>query len=160
MPEKRHWTAEEYLAFERESEEKHEFVDGQVSLTAGASHNHNLIVSNLIYALGIQIRPTPYEIYASLMRLRVQKNYVYPDVLVVAHKPLLEDQYQDTLLNPTVIIEVLSPSTEQYDRGKKFHNYRTLDSLQEYLLISQNTQRIEHYLRQQNNAWLSQTQPM
>jgi Uma2 family endonuclease len=106
-------------------------------------------------SLNIQLKNAPSEVYASMMRLRVNtQDYVYPDVIVVSGKPQLEDDHLDTLLNPNVIIEVLSPPTEQYDRGKKFQNYRTLPSLEEYLLVSQDTPRIERYLRQNDGQWL------
>ncbi len=154
LPNKK-WTVEEYLAFERASEEKHEYLAGEVYLMAGASENHNLIVANLIITIGIQLRNRPCRIYPSDMRVRVfNANYAYPDVTVVCSTPEFEDAEVDTLLNPTLIIEVLSPSTEQYDRSKKFQNYRTLDSLQEYILISQDAPRIERYLRQENGQWL------
>ncbi len=154
LPNKK-WTVEEYLAFERASEEKHEYLAGEVYLMAGASENHNLIVANLIITIGIQLRNRPCRIYPSDMRVRVfNANYAYPDVTVVCSTPEFEDAEVDTLLNPALIIEVLSPSTEQYDRSKKFQNYRTLDSLQEYILISQDAPRIERYLRQENGQWL------
>ncbi len=148
------WTAEEYLAFERDSEEKHEFVDGEIYLMSGASQNHNKIVGNTIVTLGMQLRNRPCEFYPSDMRVRVARNYTYPDVTVVCGTPEFEDSRRDTLLNPTVIVEVLSPSTERYDRGRKFHNYRGITSLQEYVLISQDTYRVERYLRQPNDEWL------
>jgi Uma2 family endonuclease len=155
LPRKR-WTDEDYLTFELESEEKHEFVDGEIYLMSGASENHNIIVANILIALGVQIRQRPCKIYPSdmLVYTQVTGDYHYPDVSIVCGDSLIRREGKDILLNPTVIIEVLSPTTEQYDRGKKFQNYRTLDSLQEYLLISQDTQRIEHYVRQENNVWL------
>lgn len=153
--EKTLWMVEDYLAFERDSQEKHEFVDGEVYLMTGASRQHNLIVANVLAALHQQLRARPCEVYASDMRVRVQRyNFVYPDVVVVCGEPRFGDEVADTLLNPTVVIEVLSPSTELYDRGRKFHNYRTLDSLQEYLLIAQDAYRIERFLRRADGQWL------
>ncbi|MBC7870972.1 MAG: Uma2 family endonuclease [Chitinophagaceae bacterium] len=149
------WTVEEYLSFERASEEKHEYLAGEIYLMTGASRKHNIIGVNVTTILNIQLRGRHCEAYANDMRVRVSvKNYTYPDFTVVCGTPEFEDAEVDTLLNPTVIIEVLSPSTEQYDRSKKFQNYRTLNSLQEYVLIAQDTPRIERYLRQENGQWL------
>lgn len=156
------WTAEDYLAFERASADKHEFIDGRVYLMAGASENHNLITANLIIALGSQLRGRPCKLYPSDMRVRISaKDYHYPDVSVICGDAHIEDDEQDTLLNPTLIVEVLSPSTEQFDRGKKFENYRSLPSLHEYVLIAQNRPHIEHYVRQGDGTWLySEVKPL
>lgn len=151
----KNWTVEEYLAFERASEEKHEFVGGEVYLMTGASRKPNLITGNVNTSLNNQLRELPCEVYINDMRVRIQKReYVYPDVIVMCGEAQLEDEHLDTLLNPTVIIEVLSPSTEQYDRGRKFRNYRLLDSLQEYVLVAQDSARVERYLRQADGQWL------
>lgn len=147
------WTVADYLAFERTSEEKHEFIDGVVYMMSGASRQHNLICGNTFAALHSQLRQQACEIYMSDMRVHVrQRDYVYPDLVIACGDPQFEDSAFDTLLNPTVIIEVLSPSTEQYDRGKKFESYRALASLQEYLLISQD-RTLEHYVRQAKSTW-------
>lgn len=152
---KKQWTVEDYLAFERSSEDRHEYLNGEIYLMTGASRNHNLIVLNTAASLHSQLRDRPCEIYASDMRVRTgQRGYVYPDVVVVRGEPQLEDGELDTLLNPTVIIEVLSSSTEQYDRGQKFHQYRALPSVQEYVLIAQELARIEVYRRQEQGQWL------
>ncbi len=155
LPDK-HWTPKEYLAFERASEEKHEYLVGEVYLMTGASREHNLIVVNLAGILGNQLKSRDCEAYVNDMRVRISapRSYTYPDGIVICGQPEFEDNQFDTLLNPTVIIEVLSPSTEIYDRGKKFQLYRTLDSLQEYILITQDSPRIEHYARQQSGQWL------
>lgn len=155
LPHKR-WTADDYLAFERASDEKHEFIDGQVYLMAGASENHNLITANVIIALGSQLRGRPCKLYPSDMRVRITRSddYHYPDISVVCGEAQIEDDEQDTLLNPALIVEVLSPSTEQFDRGKKFENYRLLPSLEEYVLIAQDRAHIEHYVRQDGGTWL------
>lgn len=147
------WTAEEYLAFERASQEKHELVDGQVYLMTGASRRHNLIVFNLVAVLRPQLRDNSCEGYANDMRVRVVRDFFYPDISVVCGEPQFADDEFDTLLNPTLIIEVLSPSTEQYDRGRKFEKYRTLDSLREYVLIAQDHPHVERYVRQ-DDGWL------
>ena len=149
------WAAEEYLAFERASDEKHEFIDGNIYLMTGASRQHNLIVFNLARALGNQLQGRDCEAYVNDMRVRMKsQDYAYPDLAVTCDPPEFEDEHIDTLVNPTLVIEVLSPSTEQYDRGKKFESFRTLDSLQEYVLIAQDRPHIERYLRQSEGAWL------
>src|SRR5689334_5798251 len=136
---KQKWTVEEYLAMERASEEKHEFLDGEIYLMSGASRNHNRVTANTIITLGNQLYERPCSVYPSDIRVKISDfgQYTYPNVSVVCDPEHIEDSDQDTLLNPVVIIEVLSPSTESYDRGKKFQHYRTLDSLQEYILIAQ-----------------------
>lgn len=150
------WTPEEYLAFERASDQRHEFLDGEVVAMAGANERDNLITGNTYATLHAQLRRRPCLVYPSDMRVQVSPTglYTYPDITVVCATPKFEDEHRDTLLNPTVIIEVLSSSTESYDRGKKFQHYRHLDSLQEYVLISQDSYRIERYTRQPDNQWL------
>ena len=150
------WSVQDYLAFERTSAEKHEYLDGDIYLMTGASANHNLIVGNIYASLHAQLRQRPCVVYPSDLRVKVSQTglYTYPDISVTCDTPQFEDTQQDTLLNPTVIVEVLSPSTENYDRGKKFQHYRTLDSLQEYLLAAQDSPRLERYLRQENEQWL------
>jgi Uma2 family endonuclease len=153
--EKKRWTTEEYLAFERASEEKHEFIDGEIYAMSGASRKHNLITGNTFAALHAQLRGNPCEIYTGDMRVRMKaQNYTYPDLAVVCDTPKFETNQVDTLLNPTLIVEVLSPSTERYDRGRKFELYRSLPPMQEYVLISQNRVHVERYVRQENNMWL------
>jgi Uma2 family endonuclease len=147
------WSADDYLAFERASQEKHEFVDGQVYLMTGASRRHNVIVFNLAATLRPLMRGKPYEAYASDMRLRVGRDFFYPDLSMVCDEPQFADDTFDTLLNPALIIEVLSPSTEQYDRGRKFEKYRALESLREYVLVAQDRPYVERYTRQ-NDGWL------
>ena len=152
---KHQWTAEEYLAYERASDQKHELIDGDVYLMSGASRRHNLLVFNLAVILGNQLRGRPCEAYASDLRVRLEGGqYVYPDLTVVCGEPRFEDAEVDTLLNPTLLIEVLSPSTELYDRVKKFQNYRLIPSLQEYILVSQAMHHVEHFIRQNEGQWL------
>ena len=155
LPEQK-WTPEQYLAYERGSDVKHEYLDGQIYAMAGASETHNLIMFNTSGLLYIQLRKRPCKAYSSDMRVKVSRTglYTYPDVVVVCGTSEFEDGHVDTLLNPKVIIEVLSPSTESYDRGKKALHYRTVPSLQEYLLIAQDSYRIEHYKRNVNGEWL------
>ncbi len=149
-------TPEEYLAFEREAEVKHEYYAGEIFAFAGASRQHNLIVANVIRELGNEVKARPCEVYPSDMRVRVSPTglYTYPDVTVVCGEARFGDEHSDTLLNPTVIVEVLSPSTEGYDRGEKFEHYRKLDSLQEYLVIAQERHHVEHHVRQPEGQWL------
>ena len=146
---------QDYLAFERASEIKHEYFAGEIFAMSGASRAHNLICANTISILANHLREKPCELYPSDMRVRVSATglYTYPDISVVCGKPQFADDRFDTLVNPTLLVEVLSPSTERYDRGRKFQDYRLLPSLQEYLLIAQDAPRIEHYLRQPDESW-------
>ncbi|OQY56844.1 MAG: hypothetical protein B6245_17820 [Desulfobacteraceae bacterium 4572_88] len=146
---------EEYLAQERVSEGKYEYYEGEVFAMAGASRKHNLIVTNVISELRSQLKKKPCRVYPSDMRLKTEATglYTYPDVMVVCGKELFGDENMDTLLNPDVIIEVLSDSTESYDRGDKFRNYRTLKSLNTYLMISQNSRRMEMYTVNRDGSW-------
>lgn len=154
----RTYTPEEYLTLERKATTRSEYVNGQIYAMAGASREHNLLSSNLAREVGNQLRERPCETYISDMRVRVSatKLYTYPDVVVVCGKPRFEDAQLDVLLNPTIIVEVLSPSTEAYDRGAKFAHYRYLESLQEYVLIAQDRMLVEHFERR-GNQWLLTT---
>jgi len=145
-----HYTPEEYLMLERKADYKSEYVNGQIIAMAGASRIHNLIAGNLYREVSQQLRGRPCEAYISDMRVKVSHTglYTYPDVVVVCGEIRFEDVDNDTLLNPTVIVEVLSTSTEAYDRGEKFAHYRRLESLQAYALVAQDQVRIEHYVRQ------------
>ena len=147
-------TPEEYLARERKALEKSEYRNGQIHAMPGASRAHNLITVNIPSELHFQLRERTCEVYSNDMRVKVSAAglYTYPDVVVVCDELRFEDNQFDILLNPTVLIEVLSPSTAAYDRGEKFASYQKLDSLCEYVLISQNRVRVEHYLRQED-AW-------
>ena len=143
-------TPEQYLALERRAETKSEYVNGRVYALAGASRAHILITGNVARSLGNQLRGRPCETYVSDMRVKVSPTglYTYPDVVALCEPPQLEDAYVDTLLNPAVIVEVLSESTERYDRGEKFAHYRRLPSLREYVLVAKDRARVEHYARQ------------
>ncbi len=148
------YTAPEYLSFERASLDiKHEYIQGRIVAMAGASRAHNLIASNIVWRLGNQLERTGCETYASDMRVRTAATYTYPDVVVVCGEPEFEDREVDTLLNPTVIFEVLSPSTEAWDRGEKFFHYRALPSIKDYLVVAQDRMRIEHYTRRAGGGW-------
>jgi Uma2 family endonuclease len=146
----------EYLALERVAERKSEYLDGEMIGMTGASRRHSLITLNVGAELNRQLEDRPCEVHVNDLRVLVAASslYTYPDVIVVCGEPELTDRYRDTLTNPTMLIEVLSPSTEAYDRGAKFGHYRTLDSLREYLLISQDRPRVEQYIRQENGNWL------
>ena len=145
----------EYLEAERAAETKSEYYAGQGFAMTGASLPHNRIVSNLIKALGRQLEGTPCEVLPGDMRLHIVASglYTYPDVTIVWGAPELEDEHRDTLLNPSVLIEVLSPSTERYDRGGKAEHYRQIPSLQEYLIVRQDAPRIEQYHRRSEREW-------
>jgi Uma2 family endonuclease len=152
---KTYLTPEEYLAFERKAEYKNECIDGEVFAMTGASREHNLITINLGREVSQQLRGRPCEAYASEMRVRIpERGYMYPDLVVVCGTPRFEDGHLDTLLNPTVIIEVLSESTERYDRGRKFGLYRMIESLAEYVLVAQDEYRVEQYVKQPDGRWL------
>jgi Uma2 family endonuclease len=152
---KPHLTPQQYLALERKSEVKHEYHAGVMYAMAGTSREHNLIAGNLFGEIRAQLRDRPCEVYVGDMRVLVSPTglYTYPDVVAVCGEPRFEDHEVDTLLNPTLIVEVLSPTTEAYDRGKKFGHYRRLESLQEYVLVAQDEVRVERYTRQ-GDEWL------
>lgn len=147
---------EDYLALERRSEAKHEYRDGEMIPMVGASRRHNLIVANIISELREQLKGRPCEVYPPDMRVKVDSIglYTYPDVAVVCGEPRFEDAEVDTLLNPTLLVEVLSESTAEYDRGTKFAHYRKLDSLREYVIVSQRECLVEHYVRRPDGQWL------
>ena len=149
-------TPEEYLALERETEAKSEYFNGEVFAMSGASEAHNLIVANLVSILITGLRGRPYKAYPSDMRVQVKATglYTYPDASVVCGNAIFADDQKNTLRNPTIIFEVLSPTTEAYDRGAKFAHYRALDSLTDYVLISQDEARVEHFARQSPDRWL------
>ncbi len=150
------WSPEEYLAFERASESKHEYINGKIIAMAGASAAHNIITGNILARLHRHVQDRPCIVFPSDMRLKIapHRTYTYPDVTVVCGSVIYDDDEQDTLLNPIVLIEVLSPSIEVYDRGKKSQRYRTIPSLHEYLLVAQDSQHIEHFVRYSEHQWL------
>lgn len=156
-----HLSVEEYLEAERRAETKSEYLDGEVFAMTGGSRRHNLVMTNLIREVSQQLKNRPCEVYPSDLRVHIPATglYTYPDLVVVCGDPRFEDQELDTLLNPTLIIEVLSPTTEAYDRGKKFEHYRTIESLAEYVLVSQDAPRIEQYVRQEGGSWLLTATP-
>lgn len=153
---KKIFTPEEYLAMEREANFKSEYFDGEIFAMAGASEEHNLIAGNIFASLHSQVRQQDCRAYISDMRIDMSKKglYAYPDVVVVCGESKFSDDHKDNLINPQIIIEVLSKSTEAKDRGFKFMRYRKLESFVEYLLVSQERPYIEHYVRQADNRWV------
>jgi Uma2 family endonuclease len=154
-----HYSEEDYLALERNALYKNEFHGGEIFAMTGASRKHNLVSGNIYRELSLQLKKRRCEAYMSDMRVKAveARSYHYPDIAVVCGTPQFEDAYVDTLLNPTLLIEVLSPSTEAYDRGAKFAHYRKITSLCEYLLVTQDQPSIERYLRQGDVWILSET---
>ncbi len=153
----RRWSVDEYLAFERESEVKHEYLDGEIFAMSGASRKHNRISWNVVEALGPQLRKSGCEGFVSDMRVWIPATemFTYPDVVVVCEEPqFYEGEAPETLLNPTLIVEVLSPSTEDYDRGRKFAHYRSIPDLQVYLLVAQDQAHVERFERQESGLWV------
>ena len=148
-------TPSEYLAWERKQPFKNEYHNGQIIAMSGASRAHNLITMNMANQFYTQLLTHGCEIYPGDMRVRTSPtvSYYYPDVVVVCGEPRFEDDTFDTLLNPVLIVEILSPSTAAFDRGEKFEHYKQLDSLQEYMLISQNRVHVERYLRR-DTQWI------
>jgi len=152
---KRYYTPEEYLALERAADYKSEYVAGEIFAMAGASEDHNTIAGNIFRLLGNQFQGGPCRVYISDMRVQVATTgmYTYPDVVAVCGPREFADAHRDSLLNPTVIVEVLSPSTQDYDRGAKFDYYWRQPSLAEYVLVAQDQMRVEHFARQ-GAGWL------
>ena len=152
------FTAEQYLDLERHSEIRHEFLHGTVYAMSGASRAHSAICFNLTGCLHPQLRGTPCTGYTSDMKVRASDAslYAYPDLTVVCGEPILHDDHGDVLLNPVVIFEVLSRSTEAYDRGEKFERYKTIETLTDYVLVSQDRPRLEHFSRQSDGTWKSE----
>ena len=149
------FSPEQYLALERNASFKSEFHEGHIYAMTGASREHNLVSINIAGEFRDQLKNRPCEAYLNDMRVKAAtaRNYFYPDAAVVCGQPVFEDGHHDTMLNPTVLIEVLSPTTEAYDRGDKFRQYRNIASLQEYLLVSQNKPLIERFVRQ-GDGWV------
>lgn len=152
------FTPEEYLSLERVSEIRHEYLDGFVYAMAGESPEHSTICFNLAGSLHGQLKDAPCRGFSPNMKVRTNESglYAYPDLMVVCGEPAFHDDRRDVITNPTAIFEVLSPSTEAYDRGEKFLRYSTeIETLQDYLLVAQDQPRIEHFSRQPDGTWLS-----
>jgi len=158
------FNVEQFLALERAAAERHEYFDGEIIAMAGESPEHGLISSNLVVNLGHQLIDTPCVVFTKNTKVRsgldlVSSNtasgvFSYPDLVFVCGEAEYFDEHRDVLVNPTAIIEVLSPSTERFDRGEKFHRYQTWNpSLQDYLLVDQNKPQVEHYHREKDGKW-------
>lgn len=147
---------EDYLEIERKAEYKSEYYKGEMFAMSGASKEHNIISTNITGILFNQLLNKPCQVFHSDLRVKAIPSglYTYPDIIVVCGEQKFEDAQLNTLLNPTLIIEILSDSTEDFDRGTKFVNYRQINSLKEYILVSQNKMKIEKYIRQGENKWL------
>lgn len=156
-----HWyTVEQYLTVDRASDTKHEYLDGNIYAMDGASPAHVQITGNVAGELRHRLREMPCIVYSTDLRVRASAHglYAYPDVVVVCGAPLFLDTELDTLANPLLIVEVLSDSTKNYDRGEKFENFRSNDSLREYVLVAQDKVHVEQYQKQDDGTWrLSET---
>jgi Uma2 family endonuclease len=161
------FTVDEYLAIERSSDERHEYLDGFIYAMAGESWHHGTITINIVVSLANQLKGKPCAVRDKDTKVRSGPTpklprsrsglYSYPDVVVVCDDPEFQDKHQDIVLNPTVIIEVLSPTTEEFDRGEKLSRYQTWNrSLKDCLLVSQDQPHIEHYSRQEGGGWSCQ----
>jgi Uma2 family endonuclease len=148
-------TAEKYLELERASNEKHEYYQGEIFVMPGAALKHNWIQRNFIRRVGNFLEGHACEVFGSDLRVHIPANslYTYPDAIIVCGRPELLDEELDTVLNPTVIVEIVSKSTQTYDRGDKFMLYRAIASLKEYLLIGSETILVEHFSKQENGTW-------
>jgi len=147
---------QEYLARERQAATESEYFGGELFAMSGASAAHVLLVTNVVSELREQLRARDCRVYSTDLRVKVSATglYTYPDVVVVCGTPRFEDEHGDTLVNPRVIVEVLAKSTQDYDRGAKFEQYRTIESFVEYVLIAQDKVHVEHIVRQADGRWL------
>lgn len=154
--EKRYYTPDEYLQLEEDAETRNEYVDGQIIPMAGGTTNHNRIALNLSAALNFAFRQENYEVFMSDVRLWIPERriYTYPDVMIVAGEPQYLNDRTDIILNPQVIIEVLSNSTQGYDRENKFAAYRTIPTFQEYILVDQTRIRVEQFSKSAKKRWI------
>ncbi len=150
------YTVAEYLELEAKAEFKSEFVDGEIIPMAGASANHNKIALNFCRLFPLSIDGQEYDTFMSDMRLWIpdHKRYTYPDVIVVEGESIFTDEKQTSITNPLLIVEILSNSTQNYDRADKFKLYRSIPSFKEYILIYQNSYCVEQYIKQQDGRWI------
>lgn len=151
-----YYPSEEYLTLEEKAETKHEYRDGEIIEMAGATINHNRISGNIYAHLNFLLRDKESDVFMSDVKIYIPEYnvYTYPDVMIVADKPIYQEKSNTTILNPLVIIEVLSLSTQDYDRGQKFKYYRSVKSLQEYILIDQYEYAIEQFAKNQQQKWV------
>jgi Uma2 family endonuclease len=158
VQENRTYSPEEYLELEIPSVDKHEYIDGEIRLMSGGMPNHNRIIGNLFAALNFAFKGKPYEAFVTDQRLWIPRKriYTYPDILIVKGELELQEGRKDTLTNPLAIIEVLSKSTQNYDKGDKFTAYRSIPSFQEYILVDQYSMHVEHYVKTEQRKWIFQ----
>lgn len=156
VEEKKQYTPEEYLELEATAEERHEYIDGEMILMPGGLPNHNTIAGNFYAAINFALKQQPYRAFITDQRLWIPRKriYTYPDVMIVQGELQLQEGRRDTLTNPMMIAEVLSNSTEAYDRSGKFAAYRTIPSFQEYVLIEQSSLHVEHYFKTEPRKWI------
>ncbi|BAY80745.1 hypothetical protein NIES267_02020 [Calothrix parasitica NIES-267] len=149
------YTPEEYLEFEVNSEERHEYINGEVIYVTGGTPNHNRIAGNFYAALIFKLKRQPYDVFMTDQRLWIPKKriYTYPDVVVIQGEVQLQEGRKDTIINPLIIVEVLSKSTRSYDKDEKFSAYRTIPTFQEYILIDQYNIQVEQYFKTGKNSW-------
>lgn len=149
-------TPEEYLDIERNAECKSEYYNGEMFALAGASYVHNRITRNISKALGLQLKGTKCEEFQSDLKIKekISGLFTYPDIVVICGEPEFYDEEKDVVVNPTVIMEVLSKSTETYDRGFKFELYRRINTLKHYFMVSQDKISIEYYSRNDDDSWI------
>jgi Uma2 family endonuclease len=154
----RTYSPEEYLELEIPSVDKHEYIDGEIRLTPGGMPNHNRIINNLSAALNFAFKGKLYEAFVTDQRLWIPRKriYTYPDIMIIQGDLQLQEGRKDTLINPSVIIEVLSKSTQNYDKGDKFTVYRSIPSFQEYILVDQYSIHVEHYVKTEQRKWIFQ----
>jgi len=152
------YSLDDYLELETASTERHEYIDGAIVPMTGGTPNHNRIIRNLCTWLTVGLRDHPYEVFVADQRLWIpqRKLYTYPDVMVVEGELVYQENRNDTLTNPCFIVEVLSKSTRDYDRGDKFLSYRTIPTFREYVLVDQYTHHVEHYAKRDEKRWIFQ----
>jgi Uma2 family endonuclease len=154
--EQRHYSIEEYFESEISSEERHAYWDGEIVLMPGGTPNHNKVTGNLYAALNFALKRQPYQVYVTDQRLWIpsMRIYTYPDVMVMAEPIAFAEGHRDTLINPLLVVEILSKSTRSYDKDEKFAAYRTIPSFQEYVLIDQYAPHVEQYSKTESGKWL------
>lgn len=155
-PTKTYYSSEEYLELETAAEYRSEYHDGQIIPMAGGKPNHNQLAINLTSAINYNLRKKPYRVFMSDLRLWIPdcRLYTYPDVMIVQTPLVFAENRQDTIINPLAIAEILSDSTEKYDRGDKFRMYRSIPSFKEYLLVGQTAMQVEKFIKNENNQWV------
>jgi Uma2 family endonuclease len=153
--EKRYYTPEEYLALEETAIDKSEYHDGEIIPMTGGTTNHNKLAGNFYKKFPLTIKEQDYEIFINDVRLWISQNrrYFYPDIMVIQEEPIYQENNQTVVTNPLVIIEVLSNSTKNYDRGNKFFFYRSIPTFREYILIDQYSYHIEQFAKNSKSKW-------